>query len=118
MYISARGDIVDLTEFIVGVYTDIFVSSLYMNQWHVAFEGHICCWHNYVYNMVNKRSRLLFELVCVVIWGLHVDYIIRLHDQIKHVAPHFNYLDPSNVKLPLMLLFTSHNANASTSGVT
>ena len=44
----------------------------------MAFEEHISYWHIYGYSMVNEKwSILLFWLVYAVMWGLHIEYIIR-----------------------------------------
>ena len=51
-------------------------------------------------------------------WGQHVYYIIRSHDQKSPVAPHSDYLDPRNVLVPLMMLLALYNVDASTNSVT
>ena len=44
---------------------------------YVTFEGHICCWQMYAYNMINKVAVHCFVLpICAVLWGLHVDYVM------------------------------------------
>ena len=40
----------------------------------MVFQVHISSWHIYGYNMVNER---FFDLLCALMWGLHVEYIIR-----------------------------------------
>ena len=42
---------------------------------------------------------VFFLPVCAVMWGLHVDYIIRLHDQKGHVASRIDHLDRRNAWL-------------------
>ena len=45
---------------------------------YVVFDGHICCWHIYSNSIVIESGSLLFLwLVCAVMWGLHVDHIIK-----------------------------------------
>ena len=51
-------------------------------------------------------------------WAIHVDYIIRSHDQKGHVVPHINCLYPRNAVVLLTMLLASHNADVSPSGVT
>ena len=40
------------------------------------------------------------------------------HDQKSHAAPHFNYLNQTNVVVGLMLQFSLHGADAVTNGIT
>ena len=71
--------------------------------------------------MENKSCSFVvffIDLVCAAMWGLHVDYIIRLQGPESYVTPHFEHLDPRNVMVPLMMLSVSCNANASTNGFT
>ena len=39
------------------------------------------------------------------------------HDQISHVALHFDHLDLRSVMVALTMLFKSHDADASASGI-
>ena len=50
----------------------------------VAFEGNICYWYIYDYSLGYKSYSLVgffFLLLCAVMWGQHVDYIIRSHNK-------------------------------------
>ena len=49
--------------------------------------------------------------------GPHIDYIIRLHDQKNHFAPHFTYLDPRSASVPLTMLLASFNPDAIVTGI-
>ena len=81
IYSSACSHIMDCSEFIWDIYTDIVV--IYSHKVigicgiYMAFEGHICCRHIYGYEMLNKVVVCCyFLLVCAVMWGLHVHYMI------------------------------------------
>ena len=48
IYTNVCGHIVDCSEFILGICTDIGVSYMHMNYLpYVTFEGHICFWYTY-----------------------------------------------------------------------
>ena len=83
----------------------------------MAFESHICI-GTYMFIAWKIKVAVFFGLVCSLTGGQHVEYIIRSHGQKGHVASHFDYLDPRNVMVPLMMLFSLHNVDASTIGVT
>ena len=76
MYTSISCHIVDCSEFIWGMYTDIVCLDLHMNllhMWHIsAIWGHICCWHIYDNSMVKRSCSLLlfFTYMC----SLYADY--------------------------------------------
>ena len=85
----------------------------------VAFEGNIC-WHIYDYSMENKVAVwffVLFWLVCPVMQGLHVDYIIRSHDQKVLLYLISIIVDLWNAVIPLMTPSSSYETDANTNGV-
>ena len=43
--------------------------------------------------------------------GLHVDFIVRSHDQKSHVASDFNHHDPMNAMVPLITLLALCDIN-------
>ena len=63
MYMDAPGHIIDCSELILGIYSDIVISYVHMNHFacvaYVAFEGQICCWHMYSNSMVIRSGNLL-----------------------------------------------------------
>ena len=65
-----------------------------------------------------KSWLFLFWLVSAVLWGLHLDYIIRSLDRKCHDAPHFDHLDPRDLMVPLIMLLASHYTSASNNSVT
>ena len=64
--------------------------------------------------MENKSCSLVdFLHVCAVMLGLHVDYIIRSHDQENDVAPHFSCLNLKNAVVPFLMSLASCDAYTS-----
>ena len=131
MYISACGDIVDCIEFIWGIYTDI-VANVHMNI--LAYVAYL--WHVGVTFVVGTCIFIAWKIKVVVWWGVFkfFFYFILLLTCVcswvnmyttflgymtkkNNVASHIDHLDPRNTMIPLIMLLVSHNANASTHGV-
>ena len=123
MYGRPCGDTVDYIEFILGIYTDIVVSSLHelicIHGISMAFEGCICCWHMHGYCMENKSCNLVF-LFSTCRYN-NVGSACRPHYLIswpkKSCFTSFYHLYPRNSLVPLMTPLGC-NADASPNGVT
>ena len=86
MYTSACGDIVNCTELMSGIYTDIVVS----------------CAHE----------------VIGIIGICGISTLLSHMTRKSHSEPHFDHFDPRNAMMPLIMLLTSHNVDASTNSAT
>ena len=69
--------------------------------------------------MENKGCSLVggFLIVCSIMLGPNVNYIIRSHDQKSPVAPHCVHLEPRNTSVLLTTLSATHDARSSAHGV-
>ena len=91
----------------------------------ILWWQHWCQWHHISQNItlhliliiLNKQIQLCY-------WQCHQYHMMQMqapnasHYQKGHVAPHFDYLDITNVVVPLRMPLASHDADAGTKSIT